>query len=199
MRRAQTAGIAVAGVAVVGIGGYLLYRILKPTGDAAEKVGEAVGAIAGGVKDLAQGAAAITEAVKDTAQFGASFVDSTQGANKIAPKPGDFAVGRAQLRLSTYDKKDSSPGISKKTTVSFKVTRADTGQAVPYATITGVPHKAVNRRMLGDRIIRTCDDGGRYTGLEWTVVDLAGTDSEDDITFVATHPDFNPSPEVTVK
>lgn len=191
------AGVIVAGGAVaVGLAVVAVWMLRDGLGQLLKGVNQIA-------EDATQTATAATGAVAGSVGATTSWLpnrdpDKQQGASLVAPKPSEFSASNRNLRLRVFDVKNTSPGALKKTRASFEVIDTATGKGVPHATLTGVANFAPSRRALGT-IRRVCDYAGRYTGLEWTVGNVPGVDSEDDITFVARAPGYNPSPEVTVK
>lgn len=201
VRTAQSAGIGLALVAAVVVVGYLLYRIIKPVGNAAE-------ALAGGVEDVAQGAGRVGQGAGSVLQGTGNILDvaggffrNEQGANVDAPRAGEFNETNRNLRIQVVSKDDDNSKTKKTTTVVLRATDSDTGAPVPFVEWTAVPHFAAAQITLAGGVgksIQRVGDARGYLRMFWTVGNVAFTDGEDDMTFTARKAGYNPS-RITVK
>lgn len=147
---------------------------------------------------LVEGAKAVTQAVGSTAAVGAGLASGAGGSN-LNQDAKDFDERRDQLRIEVLRKKDTTPGASKRTEVDLKVVNARTGQGVPYAVLKGRFSFNATQTAQGRNVRRLVANAqGLYTNLYWTVLNVPGTDKEDDLVFVAEKTGFNPSSPVTL-
>lgn len=194
------AGVILAGgAAAIGLAAVAVFMLRDGFGQLLKGINQTAA-------DVTQTATAATGAVAGTTNAVTSWLpnrdpDKQQGSNLVAAKASEFKSGNRNMKLRVFDvrQKQLKSGVNRKrTTASFEVIDEATGKGVPNASIKGIANWAPTRIAIGT-IRRVTDARGRLTGLEWTVQDVKGISHEDDVTFIARAPGYNPSPEVTVK
>jgi hypothetical protein len=203
VQKAQGALVAAGVVGAVGLAGWLVWTARKGIQDLFKGVGQ-VG------KDAAAAATAATASASEGVQFAAAALKPpSQGAEQAFAKPAEFKDTQQQLRLSIVPgtKKDNNSFAFKRTEVTLQV-KDQAGNAVPYATVTGVPNYQPSKLALGGidgKIVKVADYRG-YCSLFWKVPNVGKVspfapdliDHEDDITFTARKEGYNPSNSLTV-
>lgn len=185
------AGIGVAGLAAVGLGGYLLLRLAKPVGDAAANAGQAAAAVTQGVENLAGATRDITKEVQDVF------------APVQTPAPV-YNQALPALALVVLNQQNINRNGNKTNIVQVRV-QDGLGAKIPGAIVRAKP-KFDNSIFFAAwkqdvRAIAastwTTDQNGEVT-LTLTVDDVPGIDYEDDFSLFASKTGYSSSSYVPI-
>lgn len=194
--------VAVAGLAVLGVGGYLLYRSLKPVGDAAKKAGDAL-ANAGDALVAATGAAkTVAQTAQQVVQAGGNTIDNVTHILQVPTyaTPGDpnlnggFRADLPTLEIKVLNDWYWGDATRQGDTVVVKVVDRATQKPVA-ATLKQCPLDPLTRSVQGTPTVFLMA-GNTYTYVTKALKVLAET--ADDFTLQATAPGYNASAVVTI-
>lgn len=201
--KVQDVAVPVAAVGAIGLGGYLLWGVLKSVRDTFDNLGGALDDASGAVGSVVHDASKLTEVAATGALWpGIQNGVINQDGNKDGTKK---TVEKPDLDIRVLTKDDEVRNVNlfldikaKYTRVTLKVVDKKTGRGVPFATIHGSFKTLLTAKVLGKIKVQT-DNEGYYRNLNWTVRDVAGTAKEDDLVVFATAPGYNDSQKVVLK
>lgn len=199
----KVAGIGVAGLLAFALVGYLLWKLVQSLGKGVEGIGDGLAGIGKGLGGIGQGVGTagvnIGEGIGSASYVapavGGGIMEAFGGSN-LNKQAARVDPEKKPMRLEILDKRDSQPGINKRTRFTAKVTDA-AGQPVQGATVKSGGYGSGTLSLTIPRSKVTGPDGLAFW--DYSTIDQPGTSTEDDADFQAFHTLHNPSNVVRVK